>query len=156
MSTRQLASELEVSPRTIARDIDALGSAGIPVYAVRGRLGGFQLVDGFTSELLGSGKRQPQPQGAGGIQRARVRLSPLGRRLAALSGRPASIRIRRHSQPVAGREDWVEAWVRIDSPEAAVLDILALGPEAEVVEPPELRAQVASTAQQIAGLHASS
>ena len=50
MSARQLARELEVSPRTIARDIEALGSAGIPVYAVRGRLGGFELLDGFTGE----------------------------------------------------------------------------------------------------------
>jgi len=156
MSASQLASELEVSPRTIVRDIEALSSAGIPVYAVRGRLGGFQLVDGFTSELLGSRQRQPLRQGAVGIQRARVRLSLLGRRLAALSGRPAGIRIRRQSQPVAGREDWVEAWVRIDSPDAAVLDILALGAEAEVVHPPELRAQIASTAEQIAGLHSTS
>ena len=156
MSARQLASELEVSPRTIARDIEALGSAGIPVYAVRGRLGGFQLVDGFTGELLGSRQRQAQRQGAVGIQRARVRLSPLGRRLAALSGRPAGIRVRRGIEPIPGREDWVEAWVRIDSHEAAVLDILALGAEAEVVHPAELRAQIASTAEQIAGLHGTS
>ena len=41
VSTRELASELEVSERTILRDIEALSGAGIPVYAVRGRLGGF-------------------------------------------------------------------------------------------------------------------
>jgi predicted DNA-binding transcriptional regulator YafY len=65
MSARQLARELEVSPRTIARDIEALGSAGIPVYAVRGRLGGFELLDGFTSDLLGTRYRPPPP--AGGV-----------------------------------------------------------------------------------------
>jgi hypothetical protein len=43
--------------------------------------------------------------------------------------------------------------MRIESPEAAVLDILALGAEAEVTDPPELRAQVAATALRIAGLH---
>ena len=153
MSARQLASELEVSQRTILRDIEALGSAGIPVYAVRGRLGGFQLLDGFTSELLGSRHRSPQRPAAGGIQRAQVRISPRGRRLAALSGRPEGIRIRRGRQPVPGREDWTEAWVRIDSPDAAVLDILALGAEAEVVNPADLRARIASTALQIAAMH---
>ena len=58
---------------------------------------------------------------------------------AALLGRPADIRIRRSPHAVAGREDWVEAWVRIDSPDIAVLDMLALGAEVEVLHPPELR-----------------
>ena len=43
MTTRQLAAELEVSSRTVLRDIEALSSAGIPVYATRGRRGGFEL-----------------------------------------------------------------------------------------------------------------
>ena len=54
LSTTELAAELEVSPRTILRDIEALNGAGIPVYATRGRLGGFHLLDGFTSDLPGS------------------------------------------------------------------------------------------------------
>ena len=83
-----------------------------------------------------------------------VRLSPRGRRLAALLGRPAGIRIRRHTPAVAGRDGWVEAWVRIDSVDAAALDMLALGAEVEVIHPPELRARVRRTARQIAGLHA--
>lgn len=153
MSARELARELEVSPRTIARDIEALGSAGIPVYAVRGRLGGFELMDGFKGDLPTTRYRPPQRPAGTGVQRARIRLSPRGRRLAALAGRPAGIRIRRRSRLIAGREDWVEARVRIDSPDAAVLDILALGPEAEVVDPPELRAQIAGAALRIADLH---
>ena len=43
--------------------------------------------------------------------------------------------------------------MRIESLDAAVLDILALGAEAEVVDPPELRAQLAAVAQRIADLH---
>jgi predicted DNA-binding transcriptional regulator YafY len=155
MSSQQLARELEVSQRTILRDIEALSSAGIPVYAVRGRLGGFELLDGFTSDLPAAGYRPEHRPAGGGVQRARVRLSPRGRRLAALLGRPAFIRVRRNAQPAVGREDWVEAWVRIESADAAVLDMLALGAEAEVVQPPELRARIADAARRIADLHAS-
>ena len=51
MTAAQLAGELEVSERTILRDIEALGAAGIPVYPVRGCQGGFELLDGFRSDL---------------------------------------------------------------------------------------------------------
>lgn len=150
MTTQQLAAELEVSPRTVLRDIEALSSAGIPVYATRGRRGGFELIDGFSSELPGSRLGERPVPGAG---RARIRLSPRGRRLAALQGRPAALRIRHGAPPVAGRSGWAEAWVRIDSIEAAVLDLLALGPEVEVLHPPQLRTQLARAAGQIADLH---
>jgi predicted DNA-binding transcriptional regulator YafY len=157
MSARQLAGELEVSQRTILRDIEALGSAGVPVYAVRGCQGGFELLDGFTSNLPAAATTRHRPPPDAGGRRARIRLSPRGRRLAALLGRPAGLRIRRSAPAVAGREGWegwAEAWVRIDSVDAAALDVLALGAEAEVIHPPELRAQVRRTARQIAGLHA--
>ncbi|MCB0985620.1 MAG: WYL domain-containing protein [Ilumatobacter sp.] len=48
-----VAAELEISPRTARRDLEALGMAGLPVYATRGRGGGWRLAGGGRTDLSG-------------------------------------------------------------------------------------------------------
>ncbi len=51
LSGAEIAERLEVSERTILRDMEALGAAGIPVVSIRGPGGGFELVRGFRTDL---------------------------------------------------------------------------------------------------------
>ncbi len=59
-SARQLAEELEVSERTIYRDVEALSQAGIPVYTIRGPGGGVFLVENYRTSLTGLTNEQLQ------------------------------------------------------------------------------------------------
>ncbi len=53
MTVKEIARELEVSERTIQRDMEALAVAGIPVYAERGAKGGWGLSEGYRNRVTG-------------------------------------------------------------------------------------------------------
>jgi len=51
LSGRELAQRLEVSTRTVHRDMEALSASGVPVYALRGAQGGWQLDEGWRTQV---------------------------------------------------------------------------------------------------------
>src|SRR3954469_23520234 len=67
MTAPELASALEVSLRTVHRDIDELTAAGIPVYADRGRHGVFQLWPAWSRPLTGFPPAEAEAVFLGGL-----------------------------------------------------------------------------------------
>jgi predicted DNA-binding transcriptional regulator YafY len=95
LTGRELAKRLEVSARTVHRDMEALGAAGVPVYALRGSRGGWQLDEGWRTRVPGLDDAElrallmAQPRVLGDARLARAAESALDKLMAAL---PASLR----------------------------------------------------------------
>jgi len=106
MSGRALAKRLEVSMRTVHRDMEALSAAGVPVYALRGAQGGWRLDKGWRTEVPGLDEAElrallmSQPRIMGDVRLAAAAESALGKLMASLPAamreRAASIRQRLH------------------------------------------------------------
>ncbi len=143
-----LAARLEVSERTILRDLEVLSGSGVPVYAVRGPGGGFQLLEGYSPTLPAEARLRPAVGRGGG--RMTVRITEEGRRVAAILGHLQPLRVRPENDDDPG---WVTATCRMRSLSSMAVEVLALGPDVEVVSPPELRAHVAALARRTARLY---
>src|SRR5688572_16434907 len=106
LTGRELARRLEVSTRTVHRDMEALGSAGVPVLALRGARGGWQLEEGWRTRVPGLEEAElhallmAQPRVLGDARLARAAERALDKLLAALPAplreQAASIRQRLH------------------------------------------------------------
>lgn len=148
-----LAERLEVSERTILRDLEVLSGSGIPVYAVRGPGGGFQLLEGCSPTLPADAWLRPGSR-RGGTGRMTVRVTEEGRRVAAILGYLQPLRVRTDPPPDDGSaERWVTATCRMRSMPSMAVEVLALGPHVEVLAPVELRDHVAHLARRTAGLY---
>ena len=152
MTAGQIAAELEVSSRTVVRDIEALSGAGFPLYVMRGRGGGVELLGEVWTDHGRIDGLSPLPPTA--THRVRVSLSPQGRRLAVVFGHPPAVRVRTTQRSPHRRPGWIEATMTWGALDDAVRDLLGLGAEVEVVGPVEVRTQVADVAHRVADLYA--
>jgi predicted DNA-binding transcriptional regulator YafY len=92
LSGRELAEKLEVSARTVHRDMEALSASGVPVFALRGAQGGWQLDEGWRTQVPGLDEVElrallmAQPRVIGDSRLAAAAERALGKLMAAMPG----------------------------------------------------------------------
>src|SRR5438874_5548003 len=106
MTGREMSKRLEVSQRTVHRDMESLSAAGVPVFALRGAQGGWQLDEGWRTQVPGLDEAElrallmSQPRVIGDVRLAAAAESALAKLMASLPAamreRAASIRQRLH------------------------------------------------------------
>jgi predicted DNA-binding transcriptional regulator YafY len=114
VSERELAEQLEVSQRTIHRDLEALSAARIPISAVRGAQGGWQLEKGWRTQVPGLDEAElrallmAQPRALGNPRLAAAAQSAMTKLMAAM---PESLKVqaahmqqRLHVDPTGWRD----------------------------------------------------
>jgi predicted DNA-binding transcriptional regulator YafY len=108
LSSRELAERLEISERTAHRDMEALSAAGIPVFALRGAQGGWELSKGWRTKVPGLDEAElrallmAQPSALGDPRLAAAAERAFGKLMAAL---PGSLR---------EQAEWIRARLHID------------------------------------------
>ena len=115
VTERELAEQLEVSQRTIHRDLESLSAARIPISAMRGAQGGWQLEKGWRTQVPGLDEAEfnallmAQPRGLGNNPRlAAAAQSALNKLMAAMpepmKAQAAHLRQRLHVDPTGWRD----------------------------------------------------
>ena len=115
----ELATDLEVSVRTIYRDVEALSASGVPIYGESGPGGGIQLVGGYETRLTGLTGQEATALGLAGIPTAAAELGLGGVLVAAQSKVDAALPPELRTRTARLRERFlvdVPGWFR--APEA--------------------------------------
>jgi predicted DNA-binding transcriptional regulator YafY len=175
LTAQQLADTLEVSVRTIYRDVESLHDAGIPLYGEAGHAGGYQLVDGYRTRLTGLSADEAETLFLAGLPKAAaelglggalaaaqlklqageatIRLSPEGRRRMRELMSSAVIEATDRTAGATGNDGWVTAVVPIESLEHAESEFLRLGANVQILAPDGLRRRMQQTARSLAALY---
>ncbi len=116
LTAAQIAAELEVSQRTVLRDVDALSTAGVPVYTGRGRGGGISLTAGYRTDLTGLTLHEAKALlGSGSGRVASPAFASAMRKIVAALPEPHRAQADRAAQRILVRPDGF-AWPRPPEP----------------------------------------